>query len=70
MLGVADDVSIHTLDPVELLEAGGDDASTGGTLLLKAQQIFAVINAVAALAEELAWLKTPRLARHSRRSVT
>ena len=52
MLGVSDDVSIHTLDPVELLEAGGDDASTGGTLLLKAQQIFAVTNAVAALAEE------------------
>ena len=52
MLGLSDDVSIHTLDPVELLEAGGDDASTGGTLLLKAQQIFAVTNAVAALAEE------------------
>ena len=52
MLGVSDDVSIHTLDPVELLEAAGDDAATGGTMLLKAQQIFAVTNAVAALAEE------------------
>ena len=45
------DISIHTLDPVELLESG-EDAQTGGTLLLKAQQIFAITNAVAALAEE------------------
>ena len=54
MLGVTDteNISIDSLDPVELLESGVDgDMETGG-LLLQAQQIFAITNAVAALAEE------------------
>ncbi|MCH1448438.1 MAG: Ig-like domain-containing protein, partial [Candidatus Nanopelagicales bacterium] len=55
MLGVTDteNLSIDSLDPVELLESGDDgDMETGGLLLLQAQQIFAITNAVAALAEE------------------
>ena len=55
MLGVTDteNISIDSLDPVELLESGVDgDMETGGLLLLQAQQIFAITNAVAALAEE------------------
>ena len=73
MLGVTDteNLSIDSLDPVELLESDDDgDMTTGGLLLLQAQQIFAITNAVAALAEESGMTQAPPSARPWRRSLT
>jgi len=46
------EIDFHSFDPVEVLEAGAGDAETGGVILLKAQQVFAIINAVSGLLEE------------------
>ena len=51
-LGV--DVSIDSYNPMAVLEGSSDDTEleTAGTVLLKAQQLFGIVNSVAGLAEE------------------
>ena len=51
-LGV--DVSIDSYNPMAILEGSSDDTEleTAGTVLLKAQQLFGIVNSVAGLAEE------------------
>ena len=51
-LGVT--VDIDSFNPMDVLETSSDDTelATAGTVLLKAQQLFSVVNSVAGLAEE------------------
>ncbi|CAM8642977.1 RTX calcium-binding nonapeptide repeat [Oxalobacteraceae bacterium] len=49
-----DGISLANYDPISFLEAATGDTTTAGAVLLVAQQIFAVVNAVAALAESTA----------------
>ena len=46
------EIDFHSFDPVEVLEAGAGDAETGGVILLKAQQVFAIVNSISGLLEE------------------
>ena len=52
-LGVT--VDIDSYNPMSVLEGSSDDAEleTAGTVLLKAQQLFSVVNSVSGLAENL-----------------
>ena len=65
-LGVdlGDDISIDNYNPMAILEDSLDDSEldTAGTVLLKAQQIFSVVNSVAGLAEESGMTQSEALA--------
>lgn len=49
-LGLTANVSLTNYDPMSVLKAGVGDTQSAGTVLLKAQQLFAVVNAVSGLA--------------------
>ncbi len=45
-------IDFHNYDPIEIIEAGGADTVEAARILLHAQQYFALVNALVALAEE------------------
>jgi hypothetical protein len=49
-LGLTTNVSLADYDPMAVLKAGVGNTQAAGTVLLKAQQLFAVVNAVSGLA--------------------
>lgn len=49
-LGLTTNVSLTDYDPMAVLKAGVGNTQAAGTVLLKAQQLFAVVNAVSGLA--------------------
>ena len=51
-LGVTGDITLDSYDPVAAIEEATGDTVTAGRVLLQAQQIFAVVNSMVALAEE------------------
>ena len=51
-LGISGDITLDSYDPVAAIEEATGDTVTAGRVLLQAQQIFAVVNSMVALAEE------------------
>ena len=51
-MGVTGDITLDSYDPVAAIEEATGDTVTVGRVLLQAQQIFAVVNSMVALAEE------------------
>lgn len=49
-LGLTSNVSLTDYDPISVLKSGVGNTQAAGTVLLKAQQLFAVVNAVSGLA--------------------
>lgn len=60
-LGLNTNLSLTDYDPMSVLKAGVGNTQVAGTVLLKAQQLFAVVNAVSGLAASVSGSQTDAL---------